>query len=120
MLFRSKRRREGREQRQADLDVKRAARDKLNETIKAPELEQKVEVQRVTTPLEKDSTWVKVKSWFGRLVWRPRTKTAKDLEQGGMRRKETQKTAQMDSDTEFDEPTVVVQEGPGLQTWSPI
>lgn len=117
-----KRRRERREQMQADLDVERAAANKHNETIKATELEQKDEVNSVTAPVEKDSRWVKIKSWFGGLVWRLSSNT-EDLEQDGMEMKEAQKKVQVDSNTEDDEPVIVVQEGLGVrsvQTWSPI
>lgn len=118
-----KRRRERRDQRQVEADIERAAADKRDDATKAEKLKQKDGMERVTTPTEKDSRWVRVKSWFGGLVWRPRMNTGKDLEQDGMEMKKKQKTVQIDSETEVDEPVVVVQEGPGggsMQTWSPI
>lgn len=118
-----KRRRERRDQRQVEADIERAAPDKRDDATKTGKLRQKDGMEGETTPIEKDSRWARVKSWFGGLVWRPRMKPEKDLEQDGMEMKETQKTIQIDSDAEDDETVVVVQEGPGggsVQTWSPI
>lgn len=115
--------REKREKKQAELDVGKAGADKRDVTSKAKKLRQKNGMESVKTPIEKDSRCARAKSWLGRLVWRPRMKMEKDLEQDVMEMKETQKRVRTDSDTEIDDPVVAVEEetGPGSrQPWSPI
>ena len=118
-----KRRREKREKGEVNMDVEKAAADKRDVTVKAEKLKEKDGMESAATPIEKDLRWARAKSWLDKLVWRPRMKMEKDVEQDAMEMKETQMGVRFDSDTEVDDPVVSVEEEsrPGAQQlWSPI
>ena len=105
------------------MDVEKAAADKRDVTVKAAKLKEKDGMKSAATPIEKGSRWAWAKSWFNKLVWRPRVKMEKDVEQDAMKMKETQMGVRINSDTEVDDPVASIEEEsrPGSQQlWSPI